>query len=71
MNVLSISNFQILKQLTAILKSDTDEDSLKAGVAWTLEMIGQHSSKHAKSVFTCHAVSAMIDVRTIRIKYYK
>ncbi|KAF0753290.1 sperm-associated antigen 6-like [Aphis craccivora] len=52
----------ILKQLTAILKSDTDEDSLKAGVAWTLEMIGQHSSKHAKSVFTCHAVNAMIDV---------
>ncbi|CAH1733320.1 unnamed protein product [Aphis gossypii] len=58
----AVINSKILKHLTAILKSDTDDDCLKAGIAWTLEMIGQHSSKHAKSVFTCHAVSAMIDV---------
>jgi len=53
--------------LTAILKSDTNDDCLKAGAAWTLEMIGQHSDKHSKYIFDCHAVSAMIDVRTINI----
>lgn len=58
-------NFQVLKHLTAVLKSDTDNDCLKAGTAWTLEMIGQHGAKHSKSIFACNAVSAMIDVRTI------
>ncbi|XP_022166817.1 sperm-associated antigen 6-like [Myzus persicae] len=58
----AVINSKVLKHLTAILKSDTDDDCLKAGTAWTLEMIGQHSAKHSKSVFACHAVSAMIDV---------
>ncbi|CAI6359268.1 unnamed protein product [Macrosiphum euphorbiae] len=53
---------KVLKHLTAVLKSDTDNDCLKAGTAWTLEMIGQHGAKHSKSVFACNAVSAMIDV---------
>ncbi|XP_008185594.1 sperm-associated antigen 6-like isoform X2 [Acyrthosiphon pisum] len=53
---------EVLKHLTAVLKSDTDNDCLKAGTAWTLEMIGQHGAKHSKSVFDCNAVSAMIDV---------
>jgi len=55
----------VLKHLTAVLKSGTEDDCLKAGTAWTLEMIGQHGAKHSKSVFSCHAVSVMIDVRTI------
>lgn len=58
-------NFQVLKHLTAVLKSDTDNDCLKAGTAWTLEMIGQHGAKHSKSIFACNAMSAMIDVRSI------
>jgi len=54
-----------LEHLTAVLKSDTNDDCLKAGTAWTLEMIGQHSANHSKSIFACQAVSALIDVRTI------
>ncbi|KAL5238775.1 hypothetical protein ACI65C_006185 [Semiaphis heraclei] len=61
----AVINSKVLKHLTAILKvSDTNDDCLKAGAAWTLQMIGQHSDKHSKSIFDCHAVSAMIDVYT-------
>ncbi|XP_008185595.1 sperm-associated antigen 6-like isoform X3 [Acyrthosiphon pisum] len=59
---MAVINSKVLKHLTAVLKSDTDNDCLKAGTAWTLEMIGQHGAKHSKSVFDCNAVSAMIDV---------
>ncbi|XP_060845328.1 sperm-associated antigen 6-like [Rhopalosiphum padi] len=53
---------KVLKHLTAILKSGADDDFQKACIAWTIEMIGRHSSKHSKSVFNCNAVNILIDV---------
>jgi len=56
--------FKALAQLTAVLKNDACYDSnAKAHAAWTLGMIGQHSSKHSKFVCACGAVEIMMDVK--------
>lgn len=54
--------FKALIHLTDILKNATD-DYMKAGTAWTIGMIGQHSFEHSKSVCALGAVNCMIDVR--------
>lgn len=54
--------FQALLFLTEILKGNKDSYT-KAGVVWTLGMVGQHSSEHSRAICDSGAVVIMIDVR--------
>ncbi|XP_025191306.1 sperm-associated antigen 6-like [Melanaphis sacchari] len=58
---LEIIQSQVLMHLTAILKSDADKLT-KAGVIWTLGMIGQHSAEHARSICSCDGLTNIMNV---------
>lgn len=58
-----IKIFKVLTHLTDILKNDLDM-CLKAAVIWTLGMIGQHSSEHARHICAGDAMTTMMDVRS-------
>lgn len=60
---ITIDIFKALKHLTDILTSDTDM-YLKTAVIWTLGMIGQHSTEHARHICAGDAMIAMMDVRS-------
>lgn len=56
-------NLKVLKHLVAALKCNAHDETMQTSIFFALAMIGKHSSKHSKSIFTSGAVTHMLDVR--------